>query len=223
MAAFGENPFPRRFGGGRRPATLERRALERAFKKDGFSVDEGTTKAAEAFALGTAVGGIWSINERLRGAEVPEKMLETLQTYEEVYRTRPSSEDSDNARRSYVAAKMRALAGQATSEDIEDVCQILLGSRFEGLRKLEETYTHTYWPAQNPGRPGLEWCSDRCSFAILVRQKATSDAEWERILTQLFQTMNTLVPAYMTFYIGRDDGGFFPESSLPGLDLPTYV
>lgn len=222
MAGFGsENPFPRRFGGGIRPRTYERRALERAFKKDGFDVSEGSVKAAEAYAFSSAIACIWAVNERLRGNDIPERMLETLPTYEEILRTRPASEDTDNARRSAVAAKLRGISGQVTSEDIEGVCRALLDSAFEGLIKVDPSNEFSYWPGMNPGPPGFEWTSNRCVIGIAVRQDARSDAAWARVMSQLRNILQTLLPGWEVFEIGTDDGGFTvgdgPDAGIVGV------
>jgi hypothetical protein len=216
MAAFGENCFPRRFGGGIRPHTLETRAVARSFQRDGFKVSEGTARAGEAFAYGRAVAVVWACNERLRGSEQPSRMLETLPTWEEILRTRPESGDSDNARRNVVAAKLRALAGQATSEDIEDVCTVLMGSAFEGLARVDPADVYSYWPGMNPGPPGYEWTSNRLTLGILVRQGTRSDAVWDRLIQQLGSLLQTLLPGWEVFEIGTDDGGFVCDVGLPG-------
>jgi hypothetical protein len=209
MASFGKgNQFPRRFGGGTRPCTYEERALARAFAKDGFSVEQGTTKAAEAYAFGGTVGVVWAVNERLRGNDIPERMLETLPVYEEILRTRPASEDTDNARRAAVAAKLRGISGQAASEDIEGVCRALLGSAFEGLRVLDPANEFSYWPGMNPGPPGFEWTSNRAILGIAVRQDSRSDAAWNRVMSQLRDLLHTLLPGWEVYEIGTDDGGF---------------
>lgn len=209
MPGFGRtNPFPRKFGGGTRPCTYERRALSRAFQKDGFDVSEGTVRAAEAYAYAGAIGNIWAVNERLRGNDIPERMLEMLPTYEVILRTRPASEDVDNERRAAVAAKLRGISGQATSEDIEGVCRALLGPAFEGLRRVEESLEFSYWPGMNPGPPGFEWTSNRATIGIAVRQDARSDGAWQRVIASLRDILNTLLPSWEVYEIGTDDGGF---------------
>lgn len=221
MAGFGKtNAFPRRFGGGTRSRTYEERALSRSFEKDGFKVVAGSAKAAEAYAYSGAIGNIWAINERLRGNDIPARLLETLPTYEEILRTRPSPDDTDNARRSAVAAKLRGISGQATQEDIEAVCVELLGPAFEGLQKTSEDSEFSYWPGINPGPPGFEWTSNRAVVGIAVRQGTQSDAAWSRLLSQLIDILRTLLPAWEIFEIGTDDGGFYvgdlPESGIIG-------
>lgn len=222
MAGFGKtNSFPRRFGGGTRARTYEERALSRSDAKDGFRPLEGTIKAIEARAYSAAVSNIWAVDERLRGNDIPMRMLETLPTYEEVLRTRPSPDDSDNARRAVVAAKLRGISGQATSEDIEEVCRTLLGSAFEGLRVVDATNEFSYWPGMNPGPPGFEWTSNRCVIGIAVRQDSRTDAAWQRVIARLRDTLSTLLPAWEIFEIGTDDGGFIigdgPECGIVGV------
>ena len=225
MPGFGKtNPFPRRFGGGTRACTYEEKALSRAFAKDltnGISLAASSPYAAEAYAYGGCIANIWAIDERLRGADIPARMMETLPTYEEILRTRPSAEDSDNERRAIVAAKLRGISGQATSEDIEAVCRELLGSAFEGLRKIEEANEFSYWPGMNPGPPGFEWTSNRATIGIAVRRDGRSDAAWDRAIAQLTALLRTLLPAWEIFEIGTDDGGFIlgdgPECGIVGV------
>jgi hypothetical protein len=220
MAGFGsQNPFPRRFGGGLRPRTYEKRALARTFQRDGYDVSEGTARAAEAYAYSNAIGSIWAVNARLSHAEVPLKMIETLPTWEEILRTRPSADDSDNARRAAVAAKLRGISGQATFDDIEDVCRALLGTAFEGLAKVEPSDIVSFWPGVNPGPPGFEWTSNRMALGIKVRQGSRARAEWDRLIQQLQDLLQTLLPSWEVFHVGTSDGGFFPGAGLPGVTL----
>jgi hypothetical protein len=225
MPGFGKsNPFPRKFGGGTRARTYETRALSRAFAKEltnAPALDPASPYAAEAYAYGNAIANVWAIDERLRGADIPARMLETLPTYEEILRTRPSADDSDNERRAAVAAKLRGISGQATSEDIEAVCRELLGSAFEGLRTVEEANQFSYWPGMNPGPPGFEWTSNIATIGIAVRRDARSEAAWNRTIARLRDLLHTLLPAWEIFEIGTDDGGFIlgdgPECGIIGV------
>lgn len=209
MPGFGKTgPFPRRFGGGTHTRTYEERALTRAFVKDGFTVKDGSIKAAEAYAYGSGIAQIWAVNTRLRGNDIPERMLETLPTYEEILRTRPSPDDTDNDRRAAVAAKLRGISGQATGEDIDEVCRTLLGDAYEGLRTVEEAQEYSYWPGINPGPPGFEWTSNRAVIGVAVRQDSRTDAAWQRVMATLRDLLQTLLPAWEVFVVGTDDGGF---------------
>ena len=225
MAGFGKsNPFPRSFGGDTRASEYEERALARSFSRDGFSVAEGTVKSAEAYAYAGAIGNIWSVNERLRGNDIPERMLETLPTYEEILKTKPAAEDTDIERRAAVSAKLRGISGQATSEDIEEVCRALLGSAFEGLRKVEAAQEFSYWPGMNPGPPGFEWTSNRAFIGIAVRRDGRSDAAWQRVIALLQDILHTLLPSWEIFDIGTDDEGFFVgEDPLAGMVGSTFL
>jgi hypothetical protein len=195
----------------------------RSFQKQGFDVSDGTTRAAEAYAFGNAVAIIWACNERLRGNDVPQRMLETLPTYETILRTRPAPEDTDIARRAAVAAKLRGISGQWTAEDIEGVCRALLGSAYEGLRFVDPLKEFSYWPGMNPGPPGFEWTSNRATIGIAVRQDSRSDAAWGRVLSQLRDLLNTL-PSWEVYEIGTDDDGFTvgdgPDAGIVGV---TYL
>lgn len=209
MAGFGKtNPFPRRFGGGTRAKTYEERALSRAFAKDGFDVSRESVKGVEAYAYAGAIAQIWAVNTRLRGADIPARMMETLPTYEEVLRTRPSPQDTDNDRRANVAARLRGISGQAKYEDIEGVCAALLGSAFEGLRNVESADEFSYWPGINPGPPGFEWTSNRAIIGIAVRRGTQSEGAWQRLLSQLRDIIGSLLPGWEVFEVGTDDGGF---------------
>lgn len=219
MAGFGQNnPFPRRFGSGRRPVELERVALEGAYKRNGFD-PRNPTVAAECYAFARPLAAVWGISERLRGAEIPARMIETLPTYEEILRTRPSIEDSDNERRTVVAAKLRGIAGQATSEDIEDVCTALLGPSFEGLARVDPSEIISYWPGVNPGPPGFEWTSNICTLGILVRRGPQDDGRWARLLSHLHDILGTLLPAWEIFFVGTDDGGFIADLGIPDVTM----
>jgi hypothetical protein len=222
MPGFGKtSPFPRRFGGAAHPRTYEERALARAFANDNFKTGDGTVKGAEAYAFSGAIACIWAVNQRLRGNDIPGRLLETLPTYEEILRTRPSPDDTDNERRAAVAAKLRGISGQATSDDIEEVCTALLGSAFEGIRTVDPDAVFSYWPGMNPGPPGFEWTSNRAVIGIAVRQDGRTDAAWQRTIASLRDLLQTLLPAWEVFDIGTDDGGFYigetPDSGIVGV------
>jgi hypothetical protein len=217
VAAFGQNPFPRRFGGGVRPRQAERVALQEQAKANGFDVSADTVTAAECFAYGNAIGGIWELNERLRGAEIPARMLETLQTYETILRLRPRTSETDVARRQAVEASLRGLAGAARA-DVEAAISRLLGPQYDGVVTVALADEVVYWPGINPGPPGLEWSSNRCTLGVKVRRQGIGDADYERLIGRLRLLLQGYVPSWMTFTIGSG-GGFIVDVSIVDVDF----
>lgn len=219
MPAFGlYNIFPRRFGGGRSIREQESIALKRAFERDGFD-PEHPTKAAEAHALSIVPSIIWACNERLRGAEIPARMIETLPTYEELTRVVVDPNSSDTERRTNVEAKLRGTAGQSTADDIEAVARVLFGASYQGIYRVSEASALTYW-IKNPGPPGKEWSSTRCYVGIAYDRKVYDDALWNRILARARDMFSTLIPAWEVWFLGHNNGtGFLPDVSLPDVDF----
>lgn len=209
MAEFGQpNPFPFRFGGGKSTREQERIALESSFRRDGYDPSD-PTKAAEAYALAHASAVIWAVSERNRGAEIPSRMQETLVDFETNLRVRAETGEFIADRRRNVAAKLRALSGQATYFDIEDVCRAQLGGAFEGVALVDPSDFYAYQPGRNPGPPGFEWSTTRSLIGIQIRQPPSNgDQRWQSRQSRLFRLLKTYLPAYMWFEIGRDDGGF---------------
>lgn len=217
-------PYPRRYGGGKRARTHAKNAITQEFNRYRFDTSEGTVKAAEAYAYGNAVGGIWSINKRLTGAEVPLRMMETLTTWEEILRLRPVVSDSDNARRRAVAAKFRALSGQMTFGDIEDICRAAMGASFIQASKADPVDYMTYMPGGGgpamaalsatdwgqfaPGTPGFENSTNRCLIAIVVEQGILDDDTYDKLQAALQRLLHSALPTYMNFAIGEGTAGF---------------
>lgn len=236
MSGFGAtNPWPRRFGGGKRARTIEGAAVRDQLAKYRFDTSAGTVVAGEAKAYGNAIGGIWAINERLANSEIPTRMLETLVVYEEACRLRPASDDTDVERRAAVAAKLRATAGQATFGDIEDVCRAVMGSNFVQVNRIDPSDSHTYMPGgggaamaalsssaygtYSPGPPGYEWATARASIGVVLQQGGLDNATYTRLRGKLVQILGTLIPSYMRFQVGEGTGGFVVGVGVVNLTL----
>lgn len=200
MAKFGRNPFPRRFGGGRRTLELEHEALLDALAP-GWDTSEGTALHAEAYAEALAVSMIWAVNNRLRNQEVPAKMLEVLPTWEQACRLRPSPRATVQARRRAVAAKLRGLVGN-TLADIEASCIALLGSSFVAITTIGEGNATTYWPGINPGPPGFEWSSNRSTITVHMKKDRLTEVQFRELRAQVISMLDGLVPDWMTFRVG---------------------
>lgn len=218
MSGFGATqPFPKRFGGGRRARTIERLAFAEQIAKLGLDPTEPSV-GGEVYALANAVGGIWAINTRLRGAEIPMRMLETLTTYETILRLTPSAEDTDVARRQAVAGKLRGLAG-ASFADIESACSSLLGPQFDGLVTVAPADEITYWPGINPGPPGYEWFSNRCVLGVRMKREGIDAAGFERLFGQLRTLLQDYLPAWEVFAIGVGADGFTVDVDTVDIDF----
>lgn len=228
-------PYPRQYGGGKRARTYATQGIAQEFRRYKLDVSPGTVKGAEAYAYGNAIGGIWAINGRLANAEIPLRMMETLTTWEEILRLRPTVDESDNARRQAVAAKFRALSGQMTFGDIEDICRAVMGNSFVQLVKAERPDYMTYMPGGGgpalaaldpaewgqfaPGLPGFENATNRCLLAIVVQQGILDDATYAKLKAALQRLMQTALPAYMGFAIGQGTAGFIVGIGVLGVDF----
>ena len=217
MSAYGRNCYPRRFGGGARAYQEEHEALLLALEP-GYDPAPETANYAELYAAAILVGTVWALNGRLRNQAIPGKMLEWLPDWEEALRLRPAPTARVQDRRAAVAAKFRGLSGNA-QPDIYDACAAKLGSAFLELRTVEPADEVTYWPGQNPGPPGLEWSSNRMSFAVVLSPGGMSTEELIDLSETLALQLSTFIPATNTFQIGTEDGGFLAGVSLAGISL----
>jgi hypothetical protein len=200
MPSFSRNPFPRRFGGGKRAFEIEHEALLDTLAP-GWDISPESALYAECYAQALAVSMIWIANKRLSNQMIPEKMLEMLTTWEESCRLRPTAKDSMQARRRAVAAKLRGLVGNALS-DIYDASAALLGRAFDGLATVGEDVATTYWPGINPGPPGYEWSSNRARIAVRMKKDQLTDPEFFELRAKVVAMLDALAPDWMTFEVG---------------------
>jgi hypothetical protein len=160
-------------------------------------------------------------------------MMETLTIYETILRLRPAFDDSDTERRQAVAAKFRALSGQMTYGDIEDICRAVMGSSFIQLSKADPADYMTYLPGGGgaamaalpaatwgqfaPGQPGYENSTNRCIIAIVVRQGLLDNSTYAKLKSSLQRLLQSSLPAYMTFAIGEGTAGFVCNVGICGV------
>ncbi len=225
MVAYGRGAhYPRRYGGGKRESTVITAAITQEFSRYRLDTSDGSVKAAEAFAFGKAIDGVWAVNRRLAGAEIPSRMMETLTTWEEILRLRPVVSDSDTARRQAVAAKFRALTGHMTLGDIADICRAVMGASFVQVTKAAPSDYMTYMPGGGgaamaalpaadwgqfaPGAPGFENSTNRCMLAIVVEQGILDNETYAKLRASLSRLLHSSLPAYITFEIGEGAAGF---------------
>lgn len=201
MLGFGDiNPFPLELGGGVSIVEIEHNALLRrlAFL---FDIEPESDAFIETYADAVAIATVWAVNDRLRHSFVPDRMLETLPTWEDACSLRPQGTDSDQARRAAVAAKLRGLAGNARG-DIEQVAQEVLGIHFTAIVYVDPTNAINYWPGINPGPPGLTWASNRAVVAVRMSRSGLDDAAFHALRARMANALDAMLPAWMRFVIG---------------------
>lgn len=214
---YGRSPYPRRYGGGPNTLIIQHEAMLNALAP-GYDVSEDSPVYAEAYAHALAVTWVWRLNGRLRNQLVPSKMLETLTTWEEACRLRPTPTDSVLDRRRRVAAKFRGIVGN-TYADIYDAMQALLGAHFLGLIGPDPADETTYWPGVNPGPPGFEWCSNRALMAVRLQRLGTDDVAFSALVERAAEMLDAMIPAWMGYQIGTDEGGFIAGIGIAGITL----
>lgn len=207
MPAYGFNPYPRRFGGGTGALRDELQALLDALEP-GWDPGDETESYAELYAHALAIAIVWAVNGRVRAQAIPATMLEALPSWEEILRVPPTLSDQVQVRRGRVAAKLLGIASNAVAA-ITAVAQTICGLSYVELRTPSGAEVWSYWPGVNPGPPGLEWSSNLATVSIVVQQSTKTEAEYFAMIEQLTTTLMPMIPTWMTFCIGEDDGSGF--------------
>lgn len=201
MSAYGRNPWPRRFGGGRRAHEAEHLALLDALAP-GWDTDDVDGQAyAELYAHALAISFIWALSGRLKNQAIPSKMLENLTTWEEACRLRPAPTDSVHERRRRVAAKLRGLVGN-TVRDIYDTCRAIAGNNFDTVVLVSPANQINYWPGVNPGPPGQEWSSNRCVVGVRLNKSGIGDEDFVSLRERLALSLDAMLPAWCRYQVG---------------------
>lgn len=216
LLGFGrKNPFPFRFGGGESTLDTLHEALLNQYAP-GWDVDDETEKNAEAYAQALAVTFVWVANRRLANQGQARKMFEFLPVWEQACGLRPALGDRDIDRRRRLAARLRGTATNTLS-DVEDACRSLLGANFEQIDVTATPDEVIFWPAELPGPPGFEWCSNRLTLRVRVNKQGLTDGEFDALMGELDRLLGGVLPAWMTYdwYVGA---GFFIGVSNLGED-----
>lgn len=217
MAAFGQNPFPFRFGGGTRAHIVALNAMLDDIA-DVYDVTDDSPMPAEMLGYAIAIGYIWALNGRLRNSLDPSKMLETLTVWEEATKSRPTVTDPVHRRRARVAAKLRGLLGN-TPTDIADTARAIAGDNFVTTLLVPTASEVVYWPGVNPGPPGYEWSSNRAVVCIQLQRNTLNDGEYAALASRVFQALDPMLPVWMRMVIGEGDAGFICEVGIVGETL----
>lgn len=204
--------LPLKLGGGVRPIQAIHAGLLDHYRRFGLDVSEDSITWVEAYADACVLADIWKASKRIGFQLTPSKMLENLVDWETACGLYPTAADRVSERRARLGGKIRGFSGNNVA-DIRDACAAFLGRVFVGLNTTAESDEIVYWPAMNPGPPGLEWASNREVVRIQVRRTGTTKVEFERLMAGLVRLLDDMCPSTMAFSWFTDEGGFFIGSS----------
>lgn len=218
MAGFGRfNPFPLRFGGGKRAIELAHEGLVSAYSQN-LDTDDDTIVGLEAYAEARVISQPWIASKRLGHQLSPQRMIENLPIWERITRLQPDATDSEADRRAELAGKMRGLLNNA-EPDIRDACAEVLGTCFVDVHYTDTADEITYWPGLNPGPSLTPWTSNVCMAWVEVTKAHLSQEAFDRKIGRLGRMLDDLLPVWMGFNFytvdtNGTDEGFILDVSL---------
>lgn len=199
-----------------------------AARGSAYTTKAGTLVHAENLALGRFYG-YWACRfpEKVRANSLPNRADEGLAYWQKIY-DRPSYPDEPAwSVRARCAAAYQVSGQGPTDPGLRSALKTLLGDVFVDLeyqRPAFSTATSSdYWPAGTHapddydlkafGGPG--WTSARAHIGIKLKQPAdeNDDAFYQRISSQLYELLNSFLPATNTWDWYTDDGGFYLDVS----------
>jgi hypothetical protein len=192
----------------------------------------GTLVHAENLAIARLMAAVYyRLPEKVVANSTPERADEKLAQWVTVLRVRERDGDQAWQLRRKCMAKFRMALGP-TQQTTDDAIRELLGDVYvQSLRAagadLATPPTNTYWPGVNPGDAALSlgggaWCSPRAHLGVkVVRPTSGDDAQFlDLVGVQVFDLLDSLVPAWCTFEWTTGDGFLLDVSDLDftGLD-----
>jgi hypothetical protein len=208
-------PLALPLGGGPDDCDVEQAALLQALSLVLDPTDP--IQIALTYGEGLAVAMIWNVNRRLAGQLDPNRMIETLSTWETACQLRPLPTDTDTDRRNALASRFLGYAGNALAQ-IVNAASAIAGEAFVGFA-VAIGDTTTYSPGINPGPPGFEWSSNRALLAIQLVRAGLPDAAFEDMRRRLRVELSLICPSWMTFNVGTLEGGFVASVGIVGVTL----
>lgn len=207
------NPFPRRFGGGKRAIETAHQSLLDRYSKV-FTTDDDQLPALEAYAEATTIAAGDAAARRVGNQLQPAKMLENLPVWEEATGTAPSPRDAPRDRRNAVSAKLRGLGPNAQS-DIYDAIAAAAGASFVDIHYVGSDDEITYWPGGNPGPPGMDWATNKAIAFIELRRGVLPQDRFDVMVGRVLRAAFDIIPAWMSAdWFVSDGDGFTLDVSL---------
>ena len=214
------HPFGMPWGGGgdsQTPFEVEFYALLDCYAP-GWTSAEDTQSACECRAMALGLACIWALNKRLEGIMVPQRMLESLETWEQACTIRPTADETLQQRRSAIAARFLGFAGNTASQ-IYDVCAALAGSQFLGIVTAAPALGTSYSPGVQMGPPGAEYASNRATIGVRLSRTGAVGSDFTDLVRRIKLALNSQCPAWMTFAVGTFEGGATAGAAICGLTL----
>lgn len=191
-------------GGGPDDQDVEQQALLAALDND---LDPtAPEQIALTFGEALAIANMWAINRRLRGQLDPNRMVETLATWEQACDLRPAPTDTDVARRAALATRFRGFAGNDISQ-ISDAAATLCGPSFVRIAVAGATNT-AYLAGLMPGPPSMTTTNVRSLISVQLAPAGQPDVALRDLIRRLQLELQILCPAWLGFVVGTlDDAG----------------
>ena len=215
-------PLPLRLGGGESTVRVIYESLNNGLGS-AYDTTDASTVTAETSADARTIEALWSANARLTNQWDPRRMTDFIGRWEKIFALVPAVDDSDNTRRTRLAAKFQALGGPlyATTELI---CSTILGDAYIGVEYTSLADSHSNWPGGTPPQPDM-WSSTVAHILVRVEQPANATVvEFLGLLNETMAFLGDFLPAWVTFdwglYADNDTNGFYLDEN--NLDYQTF-
>lgn len=222
MANFGGmSPLPLRLGGG------SHRRLEAIYNSinqalgTAYDISDDSNVTAETMAEARLIEWLWSSNQRLANQMDPPRMTDFLPRWEGILGVPPRRGDTDQTRRSHVAAKLAA-SGNPNEQGVNEVVSALLGALLLAVEYTPLASANTHWAGT--GEPTL-WSSSVAHILVRVTKPTNmADQDFFVTMASVITALDDFAPAWSTF-----DWGVFAVNGLRGfyfdehnLDVETF-
>ncbi len=196
------NPFPIRFGGGRRRIKYILDSLN-AQMGTGFDTSEMSTNYLENLATARLLSAMWSTNQRLANQFDSRRMTTCLPRHEKILAIRPKRTDSNTVRRARIA-ELEAREGKACLFSVMvDTLTTKLGAYFVSLDTIgisiavitvpDGTYP---WGSVLAGAP---WSSTIDHLLVRMQKPAgATEADFYGQAARVVAILGPILPAWVT-------------------------
>ena len=210
-------PFPVRLGG-QRPDAASWLDMLRSMLGSAFTVENISFRGYRSMALARHFAGVAQFAEKIERNSLPATSDDSLMSWADRLGVIVRPRDTASAIRAVCAAKYQAQQG-AQLAVVQDSVAAVLGSALVTIHyingsDLATPPDPTEWPNENPGPAEYDlggvgpWLSARCYVLVEATQPATMtyDDFLFLINVRLFELLDTLMPAWVSFAVATDIG-----------------